>query len=394
MKFSVKKLAAVTAIAVLSAFSTPVTAYAAQVSVPEVSHSCVFSSTDDAAMQMRKYIKERTADFEINIDASVASKETVGQLMIFKAFDETGSGSEGDYLRFSVKKLNCKIYWKNNEYRLVYHLDYYTTAAEEASLTQKLDTALASMNTEGLSDYNKFILLYRYVTSNVTYSSDISDKYAYTAYSAVENGHAVCQGVAQLLYRLCNDSGIPCRIIAGIAHDTSGAREDNYHVWLVTKIDGKYYLSDPTWDLSAEGDNFRYFLKGSNDFDSTFNMRHIPQNDNGLTFPEYDSDEFRNAYPVFSENAPSPKCSEGDIDGNNSINSVDASAILSDYSRVSTCGTSALTVSQNSCADVNNDGRVNAVDASCVLAYYAYVSCGGKGSIDTYIKNEVLKNVR
>ena len=96
MKFSVKKLAAVTAIAVLSAFSTPVTAYAAQVSVPEVSHSCVFSSTDDAAMQMRKYIKERTADFEINIDASVASKETVGQLMIFKAFDETGSGSEGD----------------------------------------------------------------------------------------------------------------------------------------------------------------------------------------------------------------------------------------------------------------------------------------------------------
>ena len=394
MKFSAKKLAVVSAFALLSAFALPATASAAQVSVPEISQSCVFSSTDDAAVQMRKYIKERTSDFEINIDASVASKETVGQLMIFKAFDETGDGSEGDYLRFSVKKLNCKIYWKNNEYKLVYHLDYYTTAEEEARLTQKLDKTLASLNTEGLSDYNKALLLYRYVTSNVTYSTDIKDKYAYTAYSAVENGHAVCQGVAQLLYRLYNDSGIPCRIIAGIAHDTSGAREDSYHVWLITKIDGKYYLSDPTWDLKAEGDNFRYFLKGSNDFDSTFNMRHIPQNDNGLTFPEYDSDDFRNAYPVFSENAPSPVCSLGDINGDKSINAVDASVILSDYSRVSTCGTSAFTVSQKSCSDVNKDGSINAVDASCVLSYYAYVSCGGKGSIDDYIKNEVLNNVR
>ena len=394
MKFSAKRLAVVSAFAVLSAFSLPYTAYAAQTSVPEISQSCVFSSTDDAAQQMRKYIRERTSDFEIDVSASVASKETVGQLMIYKAFDETGSGSEGDYLRFGVKKLGCKIYWKNNEYRLVYHIDYYTTAEEEARLSQKVSAILDSLNTDGLSDYNKALLIYRYVASNVTYSSDITEKYAYTAYGAVENGSAVCQGVTQLLYRLYNDSGIPCRIIAGIAHDTSGAREDSYHVWLVTKIDGKYYLSDPTWDLGAADDNFRYFLKGSNDFDSTYVMRHIPQNDNGLTFPDYDSDEFRNAYPVVSENAPYPKCTLGDIDGDDSINAVDASIILSDYSRVSTCGTSAFTVSQNSCADVNKDDRVNAVDASCVLSYYAYISCGGEGAIDNYIKNEVLNNVR
>ena len=386
MKFSAKKLAVVSAFALLSAFALPATASAAQVSVPEISQSCVFSSTDDAAVQMRKYIKERTSDFEINIDASVASKETVGQLMIFKAFDETGDGSEGDYLRFSVKKLNCKIYWKNNEYKLVYHLDYYTTA--------ELDKTLASLNTEGLSDYNKALLLYRYVTSNVTYSTDIKDKYAYTAYSAVENGHAVCQGVAQLLYRLYNDSGIPCRIIAGVARDSDGVREDSYHVWLLTKIDGKYYLSDPTWDLSAVNDNFRYFLKGSDEFDNVSNMKHIPQNDNGLTFPEYNSDEFQSAYPVTAANAPQPGCSSGDIDGSGSINALDASFILSDYSRFSTCGMSALTISQKSFADVNNDNSVNAVDASCVLAYYAYSSCGGKESIDDYIKNEVLNDVR
>lgn len=62
MKFSVKKLAVVSAFALLSAFALPATASAAQVSVPEISQSCVFSSTDDAAVQMRKYIKERTSE--------------------------------------------------------------------------------------------------------------------------------------------------------------------------------------------------------------------------------------------------------------------------------------------------------------------------------------------
>ncbi|WP_024861637.1 transglutaminase domain-containing protein [Ruminococcus flavefaciens] len=394
MKFSAKKLAIVSALVVLSAFSAPCRAFAAQTSVPQISQNCVFSSTDDAAQQMRAYLKEHSSDFEIEISANVAPKETVGQIMIYKAFDETGNGSEGDYLRFGVKKLNCKIYLKNDSYRLVYHIDYYTTAEEEEKLTQKTDELLASFHTDGLSDYNKALLIYRYVTSKVTYSSDISDKYAYTAYSAMENGNAVCQGVAQLLYRLYNDSGIPCRIIAGVARDSDGVREDSYHVWLLTKIDGKYYLSDPTWDLSAVNDNFRYFLKGSDEFDNVSNMKHIPQNDNGLTFPEYNSDEFQSAYPVTAANAPQPGCSSGDIDGSGSINALDASFILSDYSRFSTCGMSALTISQKSFADVNNDNSVNAVDASCVLAYYAYSSCGGKDSIDDYIKNEVLNDVR
>ena len=87
-------------------------------------------------------------------------------------------------------------------------------------------------------------------------------------------------------------------------------------------------------------------------------------------------------------------CTKGDINGDRKINAVDASAILSDYSRVSTSGISAFTQLQNNCSDINGDKSINAVDASCVLAYYAFVSCGGKDSIDKYIKNEVLKNVR
>lgn len=394
MKFTKRLLAAVSALALISGFSLPCTASAVQTSAPVISQNTVFASADDAAMQIRQYLKNRNTDFEIEVSTSVASVETVGQLMMYKAFDETGSGTEGDYLRFAVKKLGCQIYLKDSSYILVYHISYYTTAEEEALLSKRTDSILSSVSADGLSDYNKALLLYRYVTSNVTYSSDIKNKYAYTAYGAVINGNAVCQGVAQLLYRLYNESGIPCRIIAGIARDSSGKNEDISHVWLITKIDGKYYLSDPTWDLGASGDSFRYFLKGSYDFDSTRVMKHIPQNDNGLTFPEYNSEEFIKAYPIYTENAPSPYCTKGDINGDRKINAVDASAILSDYSRVSTSGISAFTQLQSNCSDINGDKKINAVDASCVLAYYAFVSCGGEDSIDKYIKNEVLKNVR
>ena len=188
MKFTKRLLAAVSALALISSFSLPCTAYAVSTSEPVLSQNIVFASADDAAVQMRKYLKNRNTDFEIEISSSVASVETVGQIMMYKAFDETGSGTEGDYLRFAVKKLSCQIYLKNSSFRLVYHISYYTTVEEEAVLSKRIDSILSSVSADGLSDYNKALIIYRYVTSNVTYSPDISNKYAYTAYCAVING--------------------------------------------------------------------------------------------------------------------------------------------------------------------------------------------------------------
>ncbi|WP_294411629.1 leucine-rich repeat protein [uncultured Ruminococcus sp.] len=77
----------------------------------------------------------------------------------------------------------------------------------------------------------------------------------------------------------------------------------------------------------------------------------------------------------------------GDLNGDGAINAVDASEILSIYTRIATNKTKP-TSNELTYYDVNKDGAVNAVDASYVLSFYAYNSTSKtKISFTDYMKN-------
>jgi len=61
----------------------------------------------------------------------------------------------------------------------------------------------------------------------------------------------------------------------------------------------------------------------------------------------------------------------GDFNGDGAINAIDASEILTIYTRTATNNTKP-TSNELAYCDVNKDGAVNAVDASYVLSFYAY----------------------
>lgn len=75
----------------------------------------------------------------------------------------------------------------------------------------------------------------------------------------------------------------------------------------------------------------------------------------------------------------------GDVDGSSTIDAADASAVLGEYSIISTGGTSKFDSTQQKNADVNKDGAVDSSDASYILAYYAYLSTGGSKSMEEYM---------
>lgn len=78
----------------------------------------------------------------------------------------------------------------------------------------------------------------------------------------------------------------------------------------------------------------------------------------------------------------------GDINNDGRIDSVDASAILREYSIISSGNGSEFDGNQASAADVDGDGKIDSVDASAVLAYYALVS----GSSSELTLNEFIKS--
>jgi hypothetical protein len=64
----------------------------------------------------------------------------------------------------------------------------------------------------------------------------------------------------------------------------------------------------------------------------------------------------------------------GDVNEDGKIDAKDASAILVEYSKMSTGGDGNFTASQKQAADVNADTKIDAKDASFILSYYAMAS--------------------
>ncbi len=66
----------------------------------------------------------------------------------------------------------------------------------------------------------------------------------------------------------------------------------------------------------------------------------------------------------------------GDVNGDNTIDAMDASEILKIYSEAQTSDAD-ITDEQIAFADVDADGNINALDASLILGYYAHIQTGG-----------------
>ena len=217
----------------------------------------------------------------------------------------TGDGSSGDFLRWQFKSYGAGATpEKFNEswtggYEVTYTVMWYTTSQQETQLNSYIKTTiLPQLALGGKTTYQKVQAIYNWITKNVRYDyahlSDNTYKLQYTAYAAAINKTAVCQGYANLFYRLANDAGIDCRIITGTADGGNGVWGP--HAWNIVKMDdGNYYCLDATWDEGRS--SYSYFLKGT----AAFNKDHLVDTGEKATY-------FWSQYPVsntdFAPDAP------------------------------------------------------------------------------------------
>ena len=190
-----------------------------------------------------------------------------------------GSGTTGDYLLWQYGGIGGSFSYRQlgreNEYDITYGPNrnysstiWYTTAAQEQWLNNYISgTMRPQLALDTKTTYQKVEAIYNWITEKVRYDyahlEDPGYQLQFTAYAAVRNRTAVCQGYANLLYRLANDAGIDCRIITG-----------GNHAWNILQMnDGKYYCMDATWDEGQS--SYSYFLKGLPEFGKT----HSPQTD-------------------------------------------------------------------------------------------------------------------
>lgn len=247
------------------------------------------TSFDAAAAYLRDCMEQRQTVITFGYQSSDMADFSDENLlaMFYAALAHTGVPTEGDYLYWQYGGASCSGYYEYDpnraEYRLVltYVVTYYTTAQQEAAVTREVNNVLSRLNLNGLSDYKKICAVYDYICDNITYDYDNLNNpdytLKYTAYAALINKTAVCQGYALLLYRFALEMGIDCRLIAGLGF---GGR----HGWNIVKLGNYYYNVDSTWDA---GESFyNYFLLTDENF--WYHTRDA----------EYATDEFYRAYPM------------------------------------------------------------------------------------------------
>lgn len=91
--------------------------------------------------------------------------------------------------------------------------------------------------------------------------------------------------------------------------------------------------------------------------------------------------------PAATDTRPAAE-NPGDVDGNGSIDSSDASVVLREYADIATGKSGSFTADQAVSADVNSDAVIDSSDASVILSYYAYSATGGNDPFTEFIKNK------
>ncbi len=233
--------------------------------VSTLSSDTYADTIDEAAEQLREDMVNRQTSTTIKYiypEPSINNSQltSLAMEMMEITLEHTGVSTEGDYLRWQYAGWGLSASAKSTGYDTMYldmkfTITYYTSYEEEQEVTEKLENVFAQLNLGCESDYDRVCAIYDYICANVAYDYDhLSDPSYFTqfsAYGALVNGTAVCQGYAVLLYRMLLEADVDCRVIIG-----NGGGDA--HAWNIVCLNGKYYNVDATWDAGRK--TYAYFL--------------------------------------------------------------------------------------------------------------------------------------
>ena len=145
------------------------------------------------------------------------------------------------------------------------------------SQTNKTADIAAFINAHFDTDIKKVRAIYTWVTSNIKYDADsvhrvilMEDKEQLIT-SALKRKRGVCENFASVFSDICNNAGLPSFVVEGCTKQNSSV-DKSTHAWSTTRIDNKWFLYDPTWDIgfafnsNLTGNKTSYFQVSPSEF--------------------------------------------------------------------------------------------------------------------------------
>lgn len=197
------------------------------------------------------------------------------------AIDDPNISDDYDYLRYKLAGTHMDMKGIGSSYQVTFTFEYLESREETDQVNKRIEEVFEELEIESMTPYEKVKAIHDYIIDNSTYDMTINRN---SAYAALIEESSVCQGYAQLTYKMMTEAGIPCRIITGTA-------DGQPHAWNIVKLDSYWYNIDCTWDNPIGGDKksyqrYDYFLKSNRGF-----SQHVRD-------AEFDTREFNLKYPM------------------------------------------------------------------------------------------------
>lgn len=159
--------------------------------------------------------------------------------------------------------------WRSTNGTYGYHRSTSLTKKQQDAKVKAADKAAAkAVKTcikSGMSEEKKARAIHDYLLKKCSYDNQAvlaAGRYqdAFTAYGALVNGSAVCQGYAAAFNLMAQKCGLQSMAVCGTA-------DGGPHAWNYVKIGNRYYYVDCTWDDTMTGEtkiSYTYFAVGAN----------------------------------------------------------------------------------------------------------------------------------
>jgi len=125
--------------------------------------------------------------------------------------------------------------------------EYLLTREEYAARCEALAKAVETFAVPANgTQFDDELALHDQLIRLCTYAEDFTPPEKSTAYGALVEGSASCEGYARALQLLLDLQGIDCYIVTGEA--TNSAGDSVGHAWNKVRVDGSWYQVDATWN--------------------------------------------------------------------------------------------------------------------------------------------------
>ena len=207
------------------------------------------SAADDAAFRVTRVpldeVQTRVlalleAALRARQDTVDLSEYRIGLSELIDVLNELNAAPEFFYFDSAMPCFD--FYTEKVSYVELYYKEDYGEA-ELAAFEAAVQKALTAVY-PGMSDLQKALALHDYLTQHIAYdyadymAGTVGEK-AYTAYGALVEGKAVCEGYAKAYQLLLDRCGIDAVMVSSLAMN---------HGWNLVKLEGSWYHVDVTWD--------------------------------------------------------------------------------------------------------------------------------------------------